>query len=368
MDIGPGTDADLLQRALDGEEVRDPGILELVAVLHAVTAVDQSTLAPSPDFVSRLRTRILEEAPEVAADAPEGAVDAPSVVEIGGHRLRQLVAAAAAVILLAGGLGVVSRQAAPGDLLYPIKQMLDRAAVGLVGSALDEGRTHLAQARQHIGEARDLIDRGDPAAADLTTALDAAAQSTRSAQTILLDVYRTEQRPEALTELADFFAAARPQVDALRSGIPPDALPAWERLRTLLAAGDLQTLRELALCPACGDRAVAARTALDASSGEPALPTGTSAPQTGTPTPGGGVVLTPPPATIGSATIGLPTVGVTTTAVSGGGGGVTLPSATIGLPTLDVSTTIGLGGGGATLPGATLTAPGVSLPLDPTLP
>jgi len=374
MDIGPGTDADLLQQALDGEQVRDPGILELVAVIHAVAAVDQSALAPSPEFVSDLRTRLLEEPTETATDAP-------SVVRVGAHRLRQLVAAAAAVVLLAGGLGVASRQAAPGDLLYPVKQMLDRAAVRLVGSDLDKGLTHLAQARQHIGEARDLVDRGHPAPSDLATALDAATQSTRSAQAILLEVYRTEQRPEALTELVDFFIAARPQVEALRSHLPADAVPAWERLHDLLAAGELQTLRELAACTVCGDRADAARAALDAgavdvlatlpggvSPGEPASPPAPPVSLTGTPAPDGGAVVAPPAATIGSATVGLPQVQITSTAVSGGGGGITLPSATVGLPTLGVSSTVGLGGGGITLPGATLTAPGVSLPLDPTLP
>jgi hypothetical protein len=46
MDLGANADGELLQRALDGEPVSEPGILELVAVLHAVQAVDQAGLAP----------------------------------------------------------------------------------------------------------------------------------------------------------------------------------------------------------------------------------------------------------------------------------------------------------------------------------
>src|SRR6476661_6960280 len=59
MDLGANADGELLQRALDGEHVSEPGILELVAVLHAVQAVDQAGLAPRAEFVSDLRARLL---------------------------------------------------------------------------------------------------------------------------------------------------------------------------------------------------------------------------------------------------------------------------------------------------------------------
>jgi len=59
MDLGANADGELLQRALEGEQVSDPGILELVAVLHAVQAVDQAGLAPRAEFVSDLRARLL---------------------------------------------------------------------------------------------------------------------------------------------------------------------------------------------------------------------------------------------------------------------------------------------------------------------
>ena len=59
MDLGANADGELLQRALDGEQVSEPGILELVAVLHAVQSVDQAGLAPRAEFVSDLRARLL---------------------------------------------------------------------------------------------------------------------------------------------------------------------------------------------------------------------------------------------------------------------------------------------------------------------
>lgn len=395
MDIGPSTDAELLQRALEGEEVTEPGILELVAVLHAVTSM-QEALAPRAGFVADLRTHLLEldltsadaapgDAPtEVASEPPSQSPDAkgpadgsPSVVRIASRRLRHLVAAAAAVVLLAGGTGLLSRQAVPGDLLFPVKQLLDRAAVELAGSRADEGLTHLAQAQQHISEARELIDRGDPSADDLIVALDSASDSTRAARALLLEAYRVDQRADALTGLGDFYAKALPQVDALRSDVPADAVPAWERLRALLLQGQLDTLREIATCSICGDRAAAAERQLDvllADTSATPLPdaslqtdptAGAPATTTAPGLPGASVSL--PGATIGSAQVGLPSVGITSIGVNGGGGGVTLPSATVHLPTLGVSSTVVVGGGGATLPGATLTGPTLSATV-PTVP
>lgn len=412
MDLGPGTDADLLQRALDGEPVERPGIVELVTVLHAIEAVDQTRLAPRAEFVSNLRERLLSEAHPIAATSTadtavdttvdttvDTAVDVPdlrttpegasvSVLRV-SRPLRHLAAAAAAVILLAGGLGVMSRQAAPGDLLYPIKQVLDRAAVQLAGSTLDAGLTHVAQAEQHVAEARELIDRGDVVAEDLSVAFDAAAQSTTSARALLLEVYRTEGRPEALTSLADFVARTLPQVEAMRPAVPAGAVPAWERLHGLLAQTQLESLRELTACSACGERAAAAELQLELllggsgvatpgltvgpvvppAAGLPGAPEATvpaPLPTEGTPLPG--VSVAPPPATIGSATVSLPGVGITTSDATVGGGGVTLPSATISLPTIGLSSTVAVGGGGVTLSDTTLTAPSLSVDLDPTLP
>jgi hypothetical protein len=175
----------------------------------------------------------------------------------------------------------------------------------------------------------------------------------------------------------------------MRPDVPSGAVPAWERLRALLAQGELEALCELSSCTGCGDRAAEAQRALEllligasvTGSGPTdddqaaVTPTATAtAPAAGstvdpTSVPDlPGVTVSVPPVTIGSATVGLPGVGITTTAVSGGGGGVTLPSATVSLPTLGVSSTVAIEGGGVTLPGVTLTGSTLSAPLDPTLP
>src|SRR6476646_4468274 len=314
MDLGANADGELLQRALDGEHVSEPGILELVAVLHAVQAVDQAGLAPRAEFVSDLRARLLADEPAAAAPvrpvapgADEPDADEPdgprppgtvSVLRVAAGPLKLVAAGAASILVIGGALGFASRSAVPGDALYGVKQLLDRAAVQLAGSRYDEGLTYLAQAQEHIAEARELLDGGAPSTHDLDAAYDAATDATSRAQTILLEVYRTEHRTEALTELSDFYARAIPQVDAMRPRVPAASLPAWQRLRDLLRAGDVATLRELAACGACGERATAARQTLASLTGT-ARPgssgSGTPAPPGALPSQPGGVTLSRPP-------------------------------------------------------------------------
>src|SRR6476661_3932395 len=179
-DLGPKADGELLQRALDGEPVAEPGILELVAVLHAVQSVQQTGLAPRAEFVSDLRARLLADdaadvAPAAAPLPPDGTPETGgtvSVLRVAAKTLKMIAAAAASILVIGGALGFASRSAVPGDALYGVKQLLDRAAIKLAGSRYDEGLTYLAQAQEHITDARNLIDRGDPSTHDLDTAYD----------------------------------------------------------------------------------------------------------------------------------------------------------------------------------------------------
>lgn len=318
-----------------------------------------------------------------------------SVLRFAARPLKLIAAAAASILVIGGALGFASRSAVPGDVLYGVKQLLDRAAIQLAGSRYDEGLTYLAQAQEHITEARDLLDGGAPSTHDLDTAYDSATDATSRAQTILFEVYRTEGRADALGELSDFYTRAIPQVDAMRPQVPAASLPAWQRLRDLLGAGEVATLRGLADCGTCGSRATAARQLLAGLPGGSATSSpgsGTSAP--GTLPPGGSTASGPAPSaprptgatgagglplpgvkvtggvTVPGGTVNLPGVSLTSTAAGLGGGGVTLPGgATASLPGVTItSSTIGVGGGGVTLPGATLTLPSVpiTLPKIPT--
>lgn len=361
MDLGPHADADLFERALNGEAVDDAQVQTLTAVAVAVGAVNQSGLGARDAFVASLRERLLDESVEIAVGRRGEADPAPSASRTKGatvlrlplRRGRLVAAVAASILLIATLLGVASRSALPGDILYPVKQLLDRAAVDLSGSPIDKGRTHLAQAQQHISEARELLDRGDAAPADLDVAFGAATDSVVAGNSILTAVYTNDHRPEALTELTDFLTLARPQVDAMDARVPAAARPAYVRLRQVLASDELAALHELARCAVCGDAAARAQALLavldaPASGGVPSpslvpLPTATPAP---------------------SLTVVAPSIGVSTDGLGVGGGGIAGPGVTVQLPSAGVTTSgVVVGGGGVTLPGATVPLPTLSVPL-----
>ncbi|GAA2164725.1 hypothetical protein FHX52_4655 [Humibacillus xanthopallidus] len=421
MQLGANADGALLQRALEGQPVDAPEIAPLVAVVREIEALDSYGLAPRADFVDGLRQRLLEEpalgalgaASAGASGLPDGTRDrGPAVVRF-GRRSRILVAAAAVLLVLAGGLGALSRSALPGDRLYPVKQLLDRVALEVQREPLGLGLTHLAQAREHVSDTEQLLVRAkdDAGAADrdgagvtngpdldpgldaeLATALDAATQSSTDGHTVLLDAYRTLREAEALTALADYYAEVVPAVDALRDQpLPGAAAAAWQRLHDVLTRDRDSTLRELAACTVCGDASAGARSLLareiPTTSPGGAAPSATSRTTAGSAQTGGSPTSTTAPSRSGSAGsaktsggsaavssppaggVRLPTVGVSSTGVSAGGGGVTVPGATVSLPGVGVDTSgATIGGGGVTLPGATVSVPTVTVPLPNPLP
>jgi len=406
MQLGANADGALLQRALDGQSVDDPGIAALVTIARDVEALDRRGLDPRADFVAELRHLLLE-VPAGSAGSPEPR--GPAVVRF-GRRARMLVAAAAVLLVLAGGIGALSRSALPGDRLYPVKQLLDRVVLELHREPVGLGRAHLDQAREHVEEAGQLIARRDATAepgagadltpevaADIAGALDAATTSSTAAETVLREAYRSEQRSDALISLSDFYGEVGPTVDSLETApLPPIARTAWQRLHDVLERGRDATLRELAACTTCGEASAAARALLarelqaqrapapsvpagpggrslepsgrpgDRPTGRPtARPTddppgqGSSSPRR---TPGDGQRTSSP----AGGAVRLPSIGVTSATLGAGGGGVTLPGPlpTLTLPVVGVTTSsVTVGGGGVTLPGATVSLPTITLPL-----
>jgi hypothetical protein len=412
MQLGANADGALLQRALDGQPVDDPGIASLVTIARDVAALDTRGLDPRADFVEELRHLLLE-VPAGAAGPPERRD--PAVLRF-GRRARMLLAAAAVLLVLAGAVGAISRSALPGDRLYPVKQVLDRVVIELHREPLGLGRAYLDQAREHVEEAEQLIASRDAtasgadsaeltadAAAGLARALDAATTSTTAADTVLLGAYRSEQRVDALTSLAEFHAGVVPAVDSLgEAPLPPMARTAWQRLHDELDRGRDATLRELAACAPCGEASAAARALLAREGTAPRAP-GATASSTGTPGPGrpaapGSPSLQtsarpddrPAASPTGSPTSQGPSsprrtpgAGQSASSPAGGGarppstrvpsvtvepgrGGVTppVPVPSLTLPDVGVTTSdITVGGGQVTLPGATVSLPTITLPL-----
>jgi hypothetical protein len=333
--------ADLLERSLQGLPCTDQEIRSLVATVSRIPALTSAACAPRDEFVSALGLRLRAEASILPAREVPSASSAtvtrrsatkPVVFEI-GRGLRVLAGATASLLLIGAVLGVTSRSALPGGLLYPVKQVLNSAAVQLSGSDFDRGVTLLSQAQEHIGDARSLVERDrartDPASVDqaLLSANDAISMGQRA----LLGEFDRTGNPQALIAVQDFTVRALPQLNALRPLVPAASRPHVDALIALLHKSQTTLARKIAVC---GQRC-ALLTGLQPGSS----PTSTSS--TGAPfTPPVGVLPIP-----GLPTGGLPAVGPVP-AITGPGGVVVGPAA----PPLPI---ISNGSGGAIPPPVT---------------
>lgn len=380
--------ADRFQRALDGERITDEGLVRLVETSRHLVGLTAAVPAADAEFVATLRERLMVEAARMPAQSPVAAKAAaarraaarttPVVVVVGRGLPRLLAGAAASAILVGGVVGVVSRGAVPGQALYPVKGWLDGVAVRLADNDLERGQTYLAQAQEHISDARQLADRDSKSSDDINTAISAATDSVRKGRQALDTSYATTGNPQALIAIRDFTARTLPQLEALRTEVPPGSLPQLATLEALLRDTEQSTSRRIA---ACGS---ACTGAVSSTLGPSSLPgSATTTTPTGSPSgPSGGVTV---PDTAVTVPGGVPGPGGSASGpiVGGGGGGSTVGTggASVGLPTLSVSVpivpsvtatvplptvSVGTGGAGATVPGSTLgpvTLPGVTLTL-----
>jgi hypothetical protein len=391
--------ADAFQRALEGEEPRE----QLVPLVATGRRLAELGAGPSPDpaFVGALRARLMREAQTMPARSPartrtQPAERAPSgpppLVVVVGHGLPRALAGAAASVLLVGAIvGVVSRSAVPGDDLYPVKSWLDSVAVQLAGSDFDRGQTYLAQAQEHISDARDLTDQPtQPGVGEVNLALRQAIDSVRNGQRSLDRAYAENGNPQALIAMRDFTARALPQVEALRTQVRAGSLPVLSQLEALLQDTQAATARRLAACGAqCSalgsttsyhpSALPSVSTTVQAAQGQSSVPAPSivSRPSAGAisvpvapltnQAGSGGSVAAPSP---GGVSVGGPTGGAT---LSTAGVGVRLPSLTASLPGTTStaklplpSASLSTSGVGVVVPSATVgpaTVPGVTISL-----
>jgi Domain of unknown function (DUF5667) len=356
--------ADRFQRALSGERVSDAQVAELVETSRRLVALGSNAPAPDARFVADLRSRLMTEAATMPAPGPAaaraaqardtGTRSAPVVFVVGRGLPRAVAGATASALLVGAVVGAAARGTVPGDALYPVKGWLDGVAVRLADSDLDRGRTHLAQAQEHISNAREVAD-DERGAEAVTAALESATVSVREGQRALDRAWTRTGNPQALLAMRDFASRALPQVDALRTEVPAESLPALADLESLLRQTQEATARRVA---ACG----ATCSSIDTTS----LVSPTTVAPTTSPTSTGGAVSAPPagvtaPPTAVTATGGeAPADGVPVPGATASGGGVgvgvgggsstlTTGGASVGLPTVTVSVPV--------LPSATVTVP-----------
>lgn len=332
--------ADLLERSLQGHTSTDQEVRDLVTTALRIPALTSPACAPHPEFVSALGMRLRAEArtlPVREVRPVPGEVEGqstrtrrsttrPLVLVIGRGLPRVLIGATASILLVAAVIGGASRSALPGGLLYPVKALLDSAAVQLAGSDFDRGMTLQSQAQEHISDAAALVDRdgahADPASVD--EALLSAYDAVSGGQRALLGEFDRTGNTQALIAVQDFVARALPQVNALRPLVPADSRPNIDALIRLLQEGRTSLARKIAVC---GQPCVSLDGA--ALAGSSVSAPGTVLPSTltngGIPIPGATAAITGPGGVVVGPIPRGPIVGQPLPA-SGGGIGVAVPS------------------------------------------
>ncbi len=195
--------ADLLDRRLAASDH------ELESLVTLATSMRAPEIAPSTDFSSALRARLVQETSQRSPAARVPTQRTAEVQESPSYRIRQAVAALTAVVIVGGaGAAAASSGAVPGDSLYGLKRGLETAQLSLAGSEMARGRELLEQADARLGEAEKLA--ASDRATDATTrdrigqALSDMNKALSDGSTLLTDVYRQTGDPAAL-ELLDRF-------------------------------------------------------------------------------------------------------------------------------------------------------------------
>jgi len=368
--------ADLLERSIQGLPCADQEVRGLIATAARIPALTSPACGPRAEFVSALGLQLRAGALALPAREVGRAPSAPvarrpgtkPMVFVIGKGLRVIAGATASLLLIGAVLGVTSRSALPGGLLYPVKQVLNSAAVQLAGSDLDRGVTLLSQAQEHIGDARSLVER-DGARAD-PTSVDQSVLSANDAviggQQALLRAFDRTGNIRALISIQDFTVRAMPQLNALRPLVPAASKPDVDALIALL--GRTRTTLALKIVK-CGQRCAAIG---GVRPGHPPPSAGTPGPPSthpggGLPMPGlpaGGLpVVGPVPANSGSGAVVVGPVAPTAAITKNGTGGVLLPPVTVGSLTVSPSPIVI-----APLPRLSPLAPTLGLPPAPGLP
>ena len=193
---------------------------ELESLVTLATSMRAPEIAPSTDFSSALRARLVQETSQRSPAARVPTQRTAEAQESRSHRIRQAVAALTAVVIVGGaGAAAASSRALPGDSLYGLKRGLETAQLSLAGSEMARGRELLEQADARLGEAEKLAasdsatdattrDRIGQALSDMNTALS-------DGSTLLTDVYRQTGDPAALELLDRFVIDQQRRLDAL---------------------------------------------------------------------------------------------------------------------------------------------------------
>lgn len=225
---------------------RHAELLDVVGALRSVAPVQAR-----PDFVSSLRSQLMEAAAvELTPVTSAAVVDRLTVPQRRTARDRRLAAAIGglAIVGASTSMAVAAQSALPGDMLYPLKRVIENAHTTVSLGEDHKGTTLLHNAAGRLEEV-DALARTREADADAISAtLEDFSDQASQASDLLLATYAEGGDPSSVLELRSFAATSLSMLDQLASEIPDGARPALVDAANVLAGIDAAAHRA---CPTC---------------------------------------------------------------------------------------------------------------------
>lgn len=224
---------------------RHAELLDLVGALRDVAPVQAR-----PEFVSSLRVQLMEAAATELTPASASVTERLTVPQRRTARDRRLAAAIGglAIVGASTSMAVAAQSALPGDVLYPLKRVIENAHTTVSLGEDQKGTTLLHNAAGRLQEV-DALTRTRDADADAIadTLADFAAQAAQASELLLAD-YDDGGDQTSVLQLRAFAASSLSMLDQLAGEIPAGARAALIDAANVLAGIDAAAHRA---CPTC---------------------------------------------------------------------------------------------------------------------
>ena len=225
----------------------DPRLADALAVVGQLREV--APVEPRAEFSAALRAELMAAADTLLLpSADTQRLTLPSRRTARDRRIAAFVGACA-VVGASTSLAVAAQSALPGEMLYPLKRVLEDAEAGAQLSDEARGTTLLDSATDRLAEVSALLRTGDlregPVVAD--TLVDFSDQSLEASELLLADYAETGDE-SSVEELLTFTSSSMGTLAQLETLLPEEALDELQYAAEVLAEIDAAAARA---CPSC---------------------------------------------------------------------------------------------------------------------
>lgn len=220
-------------------------LLDLVAQLRAVEPP-----APRPEFSASLREDLMAAADTLLLPSEDTRrLTLPPRRTRRDRRIAVLVGAAA-LVGASTSLAVAAQSALPGEMLYPLKRVLEDAGTGAALNEQARGVSLLESATDRLTEVTALLRTGDlrEGRTVAATLVDFSDQSLEASEVLLADYAETGDET-AVLELRDFAATSMEALAQVEAMLPEEAQAELQQAAEVLAEIDVAAAQA---CPSCG--------------------------------------------------------------------------------------------------------------------